>query len=136
MHYAKTNGTPFIGEFGQTGSSVGRLSLRDAQVSGNIDVRYTQIGRDGLDGEQAVPLDLVRTTVGGSVFVSPGNTIHGSLDASDVRVSGNVSLVDVVVVPPAPSNASPALQLSRCRIEGSLFLNAPQQRTEKTMSRR
>jgi hypothetical protein len=118
---ATIDGTLHVAEFDGEGCRLKTLKLNDAKVFGNIDIRYTRFPVDEDLGRSVPSIDLTRTSIGGSVFIAPGNIVEGGILGVDLRVGGNLDLVDLVATAPA---GTASVNLAGARIEGSLYMNA------------
>ena len=119
MQDARLDGTFVLEEYEGEGNSLGALSLRDAKISGNVDIRYSTFRSHEGTGEHDGGLDLVRATIEGSLFITPGNTIAKGVDASSSRIEGSVLVVDLDVI---GSPSRPALIFNESKVKGSLVI--------------
>ena len=115
-------GELYIEEFDGEGCHLKSLELNDARVSGNITIRYAQFLADGGSGESVPSIGLIRTSVNGSVFITPGNIVERGIEGIDMHVGGNLDLVDLIAMAPA---GTASVNLAGARIDGSLFMHAP-----------
>jgi hypothetical protein len=122
---ATIDGALHVEEFDGEGCRLKLLNLSDAKVSGNIDIRYARFAVDQDSGKSVPGIDLTRTSIGGSVFIAPGNIVNGGIIGVDLRVGGNLGLVDLVATRPA---GTASVNLTGARIDGSLYMQADDNR--------
>lgn len=119
---ATIEGALHIREFDGEGCRLKSLRLSDAKVSGNLDMRYARFLDDESSDESEPSIMLTRASVGGSVFIAPGNLVQRGIVGIDLHVGGNLDLVDLLAAAP-PGIAS--VSFVGARVDGNLFMHAP-----------
>jgi hypothetical protein len=115
-------GALHIREFDGEGCRLKSLRIDDAKVSGNINIRYARFSADESSEESGPSLILNRASVGGSVFIAPGNIVEQGIEGIDLHVGRNLDLVDLIA---AASAGTASVNFTGARINGSLFMHAP-----------